>query len=232
MKFLALIPARGGSKGIRSKNIVTLGDKPLIAWTIEAARQSAYDLDIFVSTDDENIALVAAQYGAANGYRRPERLASDTATTVDVVADALQWVAEQGRCYDAVIVLQPTSPLRTVQHIDEAIALFSRSPHQPLVSVCEPAHPPYLIFHEQTDGNWRRLAPVPDSGRRQDAVQHYAQLNGAIYMVSVAQFAQSKRFFDEGNTQFYFMPQQNSVDIDTMQDLYLAQILLEKSTIV
>jgi len=95
MKFLAFVPARGGSKGIIGKNIIDLCGKPLIAWTIEAAQHSTFDLDVFVSTDDETIAQVAEQWGAGNDYRRPAALASDTATTVDAVADALSWLAVQ-----------------------------------------------------------------------------------------------------------------------------------------
>jgi len=226
VRLLAFIPARGGSKGIIGKNIVDLCGKPLIAWTIEAAQQSTFDLDVFVSTDDEAIADVAALYGAFNDYRRPAELASDTATTVDAVADAVDWLASQGKHYDAVIVLQPTSPLRTTQHLDEAIALFTQSPDQPLISVCEPAHPSYLLFSEQDNGSWQRLAPVPISGRRQDAKLRTAQINGAIYIQSVSRFNDTHRFFEEDHTQFYFMPIAASVDIDTPVDLALAQTLL------
>lgn len=227
LRFLAFIPARGGSKGIVGKNIIDLAGKPLIAWTIEAAQQSQYALDVFVSTDDEVIAAVAAHYGAANPYRRPAELASDTATTVDAVSDALDWLASQGKHYDAIVILQPTSPLRSAQHIDEAIEQWLTAPSQPLVSVCEPAHPPYLLFAEQANGSWQRLAPVPVSGRRQDAALRSAQINGAIYIQSVARFEQQHRFFEEDNTQFYFMPTAASVDIDTPVDLALARALLK-----
>ena len=229
MKFLAFVPARGGSKGIIGKNIVDLCGKPLIAWTIEAAQQSTFDLDVFVSTDDEAIVHVAALYGASNDYLRPAELASDTATTVDAVADALNWLRQQGKQYDSVIILQPTSPLRKAQHIDEAIALFLQSPQQPLVSVCEPVHPPYLLFSEQEKGKWHRLAPLPSSGRRQDALIRAAQINGAIYIQSVLRFNDTHCFFEDDNTQFYFMPTQASVDIDTPLDLALARLLLSSS---
>jgi CMP-N-acetylneuraminic acid synthetase len=226
VRLLAFIPARGGSKGIIGKNSVDLAGKPLIAWTIEAAQQSNYALDVFVSTDDEAIADVAAHYGAANHYRRPAELASDTATTVDAVADAVDWLASQGKHYDAIVILQPTSPLRSAQHINEAIEQWLTAPSQPLVSVCEPAHPPYLLFAEQANGSWQRLAPVPLSGRRQDVSLRSAQINGAIYIQSVARFNQQRRFFEEDHTQFYFMPIAASVDIDTPVDLALAQTLL------
>lgn len=227
MKFLAFVPARGGSKGIIGKNIIDLCGKPLIAWTIEAAQESTFDLDVFVSTDDEAIADVAALYGASNDYRRPADLASDTATTFDAVADALSWSAAQGKHYDALIVLQPTSPLRRVQHVDEAIDLYLRSPQQPLISVCEPAHPPYLLFAEQGNGSWQRLVPVPQSGRRQDVLCRYAQLNGAIYIQSIKRLQQGYGLFEENNTQFYFMSRETSVDIDTPLDLMVARLLLE-----
>lgn len=229
MKFLAFVPARGGSKGIIGKNIVDLCGKPLIAWTIEAAQQSTFDLDVFVSTDDEAIAHVAALYGASNDYRRPPELASDTATTVDAVMDGVDWLASQGKHYDAIIILQPTSPLRSAQHINEAIQQWLTAPSQPLVSVCEPAHPPYLLFVEQTNGSWQRLAPVPISSRRQDAFLRSAQINGAIYIQSVSRFNDTHRFFEDDNTQFYFMPTNASVDIDTPLDLALARLLLSSN---
>jgi CMP-N-acetylneuraminic acid synthetase len=229
MKLLAFIPARGGSKGIVGKNIVMLAGKPLIVWTIEAAQQSAFALDVFVSTDDEAIAQVAAQWGAMTEYRRPAILASDSATTVDAVLDGVDWLARQGKHYDAIVLLQPTSPLRTAAQIDESISLFLQSPQQALVSVCEPAHPPYLLFSEQTDGRWQRLAPVPVSGRRQDEHQRSAQINGAIFIQSTPRLQQQRRFFEENNTQFYFMPTEASVDIDTPIDLALAQVLLQST---
>jgi CMP-N-acetylneuraminic acid synthetase len=225
-RVLAFIPARGGSKGIIGKNIAPLAGKPLIAWTIEAAQQSHYALDVFVSTDDEAIAQVAAQWGAQTAYRRPEHLASDTATTVDAVNDGIAWLQQQGKDYDGIVVLQPTSPLRTSEQLDSAIAQWLANQDQPLVSVCEPAHPPYLLFAEQENSDWQRLAPVPSSGRRQDASQRYVQINGAIFIQSTQSLMQGKTFFEEGNSQFYVMPTAASVDIDTPLDLALAQILL------
>lgn len=226
MKLLALIPARGGSKGIPGKNVVDLAGKPLIAWTLEAARTSRYELDVLVSTDDEQIAAVAAQWGGATDYRRPAELASDTAPTLDAVQHAVQWLAGQGRHHDALVLLQPTSPLRTAAHLDAAIDLWLQQPDQPVVSVCPPAHPPYLTFAHQPDGRWQRLAPLPASGRRQDSTAPYVQINGAIYIQSLTRLSQGLGLFEEDNTRFYVMPTQASVDIDTPLDLALVQLLL------
>lgn len=227
MKLLAVIPARGGSKGLVGKNIIHLAGKPLIAWSIEAAKASCYAPDVFVSTDDDRIAQVAQQWGAPTAYRRPAALASDTATTVDAVLDGLSWLAEQGLTYDAVVLLQPTSPLRTVEHLDAAIAQWLRNPNCSLASVCEPAHPPYLIFEEQTDGAWRGLAPLPTTGRRQDMKQRYAQLNGAIFIQSTQRLMQEKRFFEPSISQFFFMPSAASIDIDSHLDLAMADYLMQ-----
>jgi CMP-N-acetylneuraminic acid synthetase len=187
---------------------------------------------VFVSTDDEAIADVASAYGVATPYRRPAELATDTATTVEAVADALDWLASQGKHYDAVILLQPTSPLRSAQHINEAIEQWLTVPSQPLVSVCEPSHPPYLLFVEQSNGSWQRLSPVPFSGRRQDACLRSAQINGAIYIQTVARFNEQCCFFEEGQTQFYFMPVQASIDIDSPVDLALARLLLSSDSLL
>lgn len=228
MKLLSVIPARGGSKGIPHKNIVELAGKPLIAWTIEAARAIS-ELSILVSTDDEAIAQVAVDYGVATSYRRPAELASDTASSLDAILHGMNWCQAQGQVFDGILLLQPTSPLRTTQHIREAIAQWQQHPEQPLVSVCEPSHPPYLLFQEQGLQQWQRLVDLPQGGRRQDMAQRFAQLNGAIYLQSVQRLQQGHGFFEEGRTQFYFMATQASVDIDTPLDLALARLLLSSN---
>ncbi len=227
MKLLALIPSRGGSKGIVGKNIIPLAGKPLIAWTIEAVKASRYQLDSFVSTDDDAIAQVASDYGAPTTYRRPAALASDSATTVDAVLDGLSWLAAQNKVYDAIILLQPTSPLRTTAQLDAAIAQWLTHDTRSLVSVCEPTHPPYLIFEEQSNGDWRGLAPLPESGRRQDMQHRYAQLNGAIFIQSTQRLIETKRFFEPEHSQFFFMPSEASIDIDSPLDLAMADYQMQ-----
>ena len=121
--FLAIIPARGESKRLPRKNIMELAGKPLIAWTIEAALNSQFIDEVVVTTDNQEIAIVAQQYGANIPFLRPNKLASDTATTFDVVRHAIGHYRENGKIFDFIILLQPTSPLRTKDHIDEAILL-------------------------------------------------------------------------------------------------------------
>jgi CMP-N-acetylneuraminic acid synthetase len=127
------------------------------------------------------------------------------------------------------LLLQPTSPLRTAQHIQEAITQWEQHPEKPLVSVCEPSHPPHLIFQSEGGEFWKRLAPLPQTGRRQDNLHKYVQLNGAIYIQSVQRLQAGYALFEENNTNFYHMSYESSIDIDTPLDLMIAQLLLNNS---
>ena len=134
-KVLAIIPARGGSKGIPHKNIISLCGKPLIAYTIEAANQSTYIDTVIVSTDDVDIQRISEQYGALVPFLREAKIASDEATTISVVVDAVKRLEVNGEKFDVVILLQPTSPLRTAEEIDVAIDIFFQNNMQGIVSV-------------------------------------------------------------------------------------------------
>ena len=135
-RVLALIPARAGSKRIVNKNIKLFAGKPLIAWTIEAAKVCENITDIVVSTDGEDIAAIAKQYGAEIPFMRPDNLSSDTALSIDVVLHAIDFLSESGRDYDLLLLLQPTSPLRSTSDISTAIDFFNRSNAQGVISVC------------------------------------------------------------------------------------------------
>ncbi len=222
MKVLALIPARGGSKGLPRKNVLDIGGHPLIAWTIAAAKQSKYITDVVVSTDDDEIARVSRRYGASAPFLRPTDLSSDTASSIDVALHALQFFGDVH--YDYIIFLQPTSPLRTAADIDEAVELMLAKQAASCVSICEVQQSPYIMYTVRPDGSLDSLLPATKVTRRQDFPKVYA-LNGAIYVSSCQRLMTSRAFLDEA-TVGHLMPLSRSVDIDTADDMASIEGLL------
>lgn len=217
-KYLALIPARGGSKGIPEKNIYEIQGKPLIAYSIEAAKSCMYIDDVVVSTDSEKIADIARKYGATVPFLRPDYLAGDEAKTIDCVLDTLERLEES---YDVLVLLQPTSPLRKEEDISHAIERFSEIGRD-LVSISEVEDNPVLI--RQTDGD--ELIPllsVNSTVRRQDMIPYY-KVNGAIYINEIAGLTKETSFND--NPAYYFMEKSHSVDIDRYEDIALCEYYL------
>lgn len=225
-RVLAVIPARGGSKGVPGKNILPVGGRPLIGWTIAAARESVHVDRTIVSTDDEAIMAAARDEGGEIPYRRDSWLATDVATSVDVVLDALE------RCpgYDIVVLLQPTSPLRTASDIDAALKSMIDRQAPSCVSVCEAAEHPWLMFREDGAGRLGAYCAPPEEAslRRQDLPPVYV-LNGAVYAVEAARLAATRRFFIAGETVPYVMPIEKSHDIDTWDDLRRVDKIFQSS---
>lgn len=218
---LAIIPARGGSKGVPRKNIAPLGGKPLIAWTIEAALAARCVSRTIVSTDSPEIAEAARAAGADVPFLRPDHLASDTATTLDVIAHARQ--ACPG--FDVLLVLQPTSPLRQAADIDAAFAQMMASGAESCTSVCEADTPPWLMYRQTETGFVESvLPPWPGGMRRQDLPPVYV-LNGALYFVKTTAFDATGQLLPKP-TAGYVMPVQTSIDIDTHNDLQRAEVAL------
>jgi CMP-N,N'-diacetyllegionaminic acid synthase len=220
MSVLALIPARGGSKGVPRKNVRTLGGKPLIAWTIEAARQAHSVSRIVVSTEDEEIAAVARAHGAEVPFMRPHALAQDTTPGMDVVFHAL----DQLDGCDDVLLLQPTSPLRTAQDIDAIAELRARAQAPSAVSVSAAPHPPQWMYLMERPGQLRPLLDEPTPVRRQDAEEVYV-LNGALYSAR-RDWLLTHRSFMSRQTLGYVMPAERSVDIDTLLDWRWVEFLM------
>lgn len=216
MATLGLIPARGGSKGIPRKNLLPIAGKPLIAWTIEAALAAKCIDRVVVTTDDEEIARVAKTYRADVPFLRPAELARDETPGIDPVLHAIDAVTG----YDRVVLLQPTSPLRTAADIDSAIALAEAGAS--VVSVTEAVHADW-IFAMDAHGALD-IGATPPVARRQDMVKRYA-LNGAIYVARCAILRESRGFLASG-TLGYVMPAERSVDIDGPLDWRLAELLL------
>jgi len=218
-RFLAVVPARGGSKGVPRKNVRMLAGKPLIAWTIEQAAQSCYIDRVIVSSEDEEICQVAKDSGADVPFVRPAELASDTAAGVDVLCHAVE---NAGRDYDYVVLLQPTSPLRKSSDIDEAIERCVERAVTSVVSVAEATKSPYWMYQMKEGGE---LTPFVENAasNRQQLPQSYA-LNGAVYVLEVAALLGSRRIIDE-QTLGYVMPAERSYDIDSETDFLICEFL-------
>jgi N-acylneuraminate cytidylyltransferase len=221
-KILAIIPARGGSKGIHKKNIVNLAGKPLIAWTIEAAKKSTYIDCLILSSDDPEIIKVASEWGCEVPFIRPPELALDDTPGIAPVLHAIETLQEK---YDYVVLLQPTSPLRHAEDIDGCIKKCLESGAPACVSVAEPDKSPYWMY---TVGSSGRMQPLIETGetfnRRQDLPQVFA-LNGAVY-VADCRWLETSRTFVTPETTAYLMPKERSIDIDTLLDLKLVELLI------
>jgi N-acylneuraminate cytidylyltransferase len=221
-RLLAVIPARGGSKGVPRKNVRVVAGLPLIAWTLKAARESRFIDTVMVSTDDHEIANVARAHGGDVPFMRDARLASDEAPTMDVVLDVLQ------RCpgYGWVILLQPTSPLRQADDIDAAIKRCLAANAPSCVSICSVQESPYWMYSVSESGHMKPLMPPTELTRRQDLPPIYS-LNGAIYLARV-DWLLRERTFVRAETIAHEMPVERSLDIDTESDLLQLKTHLER----
>lgn len=220
-RVLALIPARGGSKGLHRKNILQAAKWPLIAWTITAAHNSVVIDKLILSSEDDEIIHIAREWGCEAPFKRPNTLAEDGAKSVDVALHALKELPG----YEYLILLQPTSPLRLSRDIDAAFALMIKHGATSCVSVCEANQSPYLMYDvEDNDRIFGLLAPPKGAHRRQDLPPVYV-LNGAIYITQVDEFLISKSFIND-DTVAYKMSAERSIDIDSSLDFekFLAYI--------
>lgn len=223
---LTIITARGESKGVPGKNTRTIGGKPLIAWTIEAALHSAEGMRIIVSTDDENIARVSRECGAEVPFTRPTDLASDTATSESVVSHALNWL-ELNENYrpDLILLLQPTSPFRSAHDIDNALRIQKENNADAIVSVTKNNRPVQWLRRIDQFGILTAPHIAESISRRQEAEQLY-QLNGAIYLIKTKVFVRERTFCPK-NTRAYIMPVESSIDIDCELDLLIADLVMQ-----
>ena len=212
MNLLAIIAARGGSKGIPKKNLRLLRGKPLIAWTIQEASLSKYISRTILTSEDCEIIKVAKAHGCDVPFKRDHSLALDETPAIDVVLDAIE------RCpgFDWVVLLQPTSPLRTFKHIDAAIEKTVAANATSCVSVVKVHENPHWMYELDDQLKLRKVVTHSKYTRRQDLPEVY-KLNGAIYLANVARIKSTKRFIDE-QTLAYQMGAAESIDIDTELD--------------
>lgn len=226
LRILALVPARGGSKGVPGKNTKPLAGMPLIAWTLRAARDSEAADRILVSTDSPEIAAAAADCGFRPPWLRPAALASDESPSIDAVIHALDRLAEEGYAPDAVLLLQPTSPFRSAESIRAAVELYERDSTESLISVSPVDEHPWGCSFLR-DG---RLVPVipdaPKISRRQDLPPAYAP-DGCLYITATARLRKS-RAFSFPDTIPFLTPEGESLDIDTPLDWAVAEALAKR----
>lgn len=227
MNILYLITARGGSKGLPGKNILPLQGKPLIAWSVEAALATKYKGKVVVSTDSEEIAAIAKQYGAEVPFMRPAALAGDSASSMDVVLHAIDFFSSHQEHFDYIVLLQPTSPLRRASDIDAAIELLIAKKAEAVVSVCRAEHHPLWSNTLPPDGNMNDFIRPEIKGKNRQQLPAAYRINGAIYIAAPAYLKKHGSFM--GDRTFAFeMPAESSVDIDSEIDFALAEILLQR----
>lgn len=227
--MLALIPARGGSKGLPGKNIKLLNGKPLIAWTIEAALSSARVDEVIISTDDSQIASVAQSYGGKVPFLRPSQLAQDNSLAIDNYIYTLDRLnKEMNIVADELVVLQPTSPLRLSEDIDAAIDIFYKKQADSVISVTELNHPVQWVQKIIEDGTLRNYTNEKTSEKnRQELCPAYIP-NGAVFVLRHSLLKKKCTYYSE-KTYPYIMPRERSVDIDSDLDFKLAELLVKET---
>ena len=228
-KLLALITARGGSKRLPKKNILKLANKPLIAWTIEASLKSPYIDEVIVSTDDVEIAEISRSYGADVPFIRPPELATENASSIDVLKHAVLTLKNLDRHFDYLILLQPTSPLRKATHINEAIQLYVDKKAKVVISVCEVSHPIEWAGLLPDDLSMDDFFSQELQGKRvQDLPQRYRP-NGAFYIINIHEFLKHNSIMLKEGSYGFIMDREDSVDIDNHIDFKFAEFLIHNN---
>ncbi|MBN2669177.1 MAG: acylneuraminate cytidylyltransferase family protein [Bacteroidales bacterium] len=220
---MAVITARAGSKRLPNKNELDLAGKPLIAWTVEAAIKSKYIDRCVVSTDSIKLKEISEKFGAEVPFIRPLELAKDTTSSIDVIFHTIDNLKET---FDYLILLQPTSPLRTTENIDAAIEAMESS--KALVSVCETEHSPLWTNTLENDLSMANFIKPELIGKRSQDLPKYYRINGAIYIAELKYLQQNNGFLGH-ETKAFIMSQENSIDIDTAIDFKLSEIIINNN---
>jgi len=225
--LIALIPARGGSKGLPGKNTKLLNGIPLIAHTILAALNASQISRVIVSTENEEIAFIAKKYGAEVPFMRPQKMATDTALSIDAYEYTIKKLeANEKISIDNFTVLQPTSPLRSSQDIDAAITLFFKNKADSVISFCAEHHP--ISWHKYLETNGRIIHDSKEKLQNRQEFKPTYFPNGAIYILNKDVF-QTRNYYSE-NTFAYLMERTNSIDIDTIEDFEYAEFLMQRNS--
>ena len=223
--MIAIVPARSGSKGLPGKNIKNLLGKPLIAYTIEEALKSKHISDVIISTDEKEIYDIAIKYGAKSTFLRPEHLAKDDSLAIDNYAYTVDRLnSEFNYSISEFIVLLPTTPLRKVEDIDNAIDLFHQKKADSVVSYTKEQHP--VSWHKYIDENGQFENIFPDNIQNRQANKPSFYPNGAIYVFQLELIKANQYFSD--NSYAYVMSNSSSIDIDTIEDFEYAEYLMGK----
>ena len=230
--MIALIPARGGSKGLPGKNIRNLNGKPLIAYTIEAAKKAKCIDEVIVTTDSKEIASIALEYGADVPFLRPSELATDTSSAIDVYLHAIEWISKtKNISIEKFMVLLPTTPFRDEKDIDDAYNLYQTEKARTLIAVKDAPIPPGWFLSEFDN---KRVVPCNfGTGKLNENRQksdRYVIPCGAIYILDYFLLKEKRTYYD-ANTVGYKLSNNKSVDINTAEDFQFAQYLIEKELV-
>lgn len=225
--FLAIIPARAGSKRLPNKNILLLNKKPLISYSIIEAKKSKYIDEVVVTSDGKDILKVAKQYKASI-VKRPAKLSSDTATTFDAIKHTIKCYKKQNKEFDYIILLQPTSPLRLAKDIDNAIKILNKKNAKAVVSISRMEHSPLWSFKAKKNKKLDKIFKTKFMHKRSQDLPQYYGLNGAVYICKTKMLLKYGTFLLPKGIYGYKMPQKRSIDIDAKIDFQLAEILQKK----
>ena len=226
-QILAFIPARSGSKGLMNKNIRPLNGLPLMAHTILCAKQSGLFSEIHVSTDSQQYADIATEYGADVPFLRPEEFATNSASSLDTLKCVLETYAQMGKHFEISVLLQPTSPQRLPEDITTAYELFCKKSADSVVAVCETEHSPFWCNILPEDRSLFNFIPEETRNKPRQLLNQYYRINGAIYIIRNDYFKQSAELYGK-NSYAYIMPKERSVDIDDEMDFIIAQALMKQ----
>ncbi len=224
MKNLAIIPARSGSKGLRDKNIKLLLGKPLIVYSIEAALKSGLFAEVMVSTDSEEYARISRKWGAEVPFLRSAETSSDTASSWDTVREVLSEYKKIGKEFETVCLLQPTSPLRTHEDIENAYRIYHKKNANTVIGVCEVDHSPLWENTLPEDEAMDNFISKQNNLRRQELPVYY-RINGAMYIVDAQKIMIKNDIYE--NSYAYKMLKEKSIDIDTELDFIVAEKVME-----
>ena len=227
LKNIAIIPARSGSKGLKNKNIRLMNNKPLLAYSIEAALQSGIFDEIHVSTDSDEYAEIAKEYGAQVPFLRSENLATDNISTWDAVREVLSNYSKLNKTFETVTVLQPTSPLRTAGDILAGFDLMKKSGANSVVSVCETDHSPLWCNTLPKDNSLDRFINKELQNVPRQGLPKFYRINGALYILKIDYFNSTKDIYAQKSFAL-IMDKLHSVDIDDEMDFVFAEILMDR----
>lgn len=227
IKYLAIVTARSGSKRLPGKNVRELCGKPLFVWSVLAGLNCPRIARTIVSTDSTDYQRIAIAAGADCPWLRDPALAADETSSADVVKDVLDRLGDEAKQYHALVLLQPTSPLRTAQDISAALALYEARNAPAVVSVSEAECPPAWMGQLPTDLVMDEFVPTQFRGLRSQDLGDWYRLNGAVYVIGIEEFRREFGFKPQG-TLAYVMPRERSVDVDTAFDFELAEFLMSR----
>jgi len=228
LKILAHVTARGGSKRIVDKNIKEINGHPLLAYSIMEAKKSKYVDKVILDTDSEEYAEIGKKYGAEIPYMRPKELATDTAKAMDVTIHAINWFKEHNEPFDILVKLQPTTPLRLAEDIDNALKIFIEKGADSIVSVTEAYVPPLWVNTLPEDHNMKDF--IQDLSKIQlntQELKKYYQLNGVVFLAKCDHLLKTHSWYGK-KAYAYIMPRERSIDIDEPIDFEIAELYLKK----